>query len=68
MLTEAEVERSFRKMFRVGEKITADTFQKADQLLEEELRPESPLRYRLQQELEELRKLHEKKKSRGSKS
>ena len=33
------------------------TFDKAEELLEEELRPESPLRHRLTIELEELRSL-----------
>ncbi|MGI9471597.1 MAG: hypothetical protein ACR2NZ_08715 [Rubripirellula sp.] len=33
------------------------TFDKAEELLEEELRPESPLRHRLSVELEELRSL-----------
>ena len=32
-----------------------ETFDKAEELLEEELRPESPLRHRLSTELEELR-------------
>lgn len=34
-----------------------ETFDKAEELLEEELRPESPLRHRLSLELEELRSL-----------
>jgi hypothetical protein len=34
-----------------------DTFEKAEDLLDEELRPESPLRHRLSVELEELRSL-----------
>jgi hypothetical protein len=34
-----------------------ETFDKAEELLEEELRPESPLRHRLSVELEELRSL-----------
>mgnify|MGYP001824538440 CR=1 FL=1 len=37
-----------------------DVFEKAEDLLDEELRPESPLRHRLSQELEELRNLIEK--------
>lgn len=32
-----------------------EVFDKAEDLLDEELRPESPLRHRLSQELEELR-------------
>ena len=34
-----------------------ETFDKAEELIEEELRPESPLRHRLSVELEELRSL-----------
>lgn len=34
-----------------------ETFDKAEELLEEELRPESPLRHRLSVELDELRSL-----------
>jgi hypothetical protein len=57
LLTEAEVQRSFRKMFKKGQKLEADAFEKAETLLDE-LRPESPLRHRLQGELEELRSIH----------
>lgn len=56
MLTEQEVSRSWRKLF-VKTEITADTFVKAEALLDE-LRAESPLRHRLGNELEELRQLH----------
>lgn len=56
MLTEQEVSRSWRKLF-VKTEITADTFEKAESLLDE-LRAESPLRHRLSNELEELRLLH----------
>ena len=38
-----------------------ETFDKAEELLEEELRPESPLRHRLSVELEELREMAETK-------
>ena len=55
MLTEAEVQRSFRKLFTT-EEVAADTFDKAEALLDE-LRPESPLRHRLSVELDELREL-----------
>ncbi len=34
-----------------------ETFDKAEELLEDELRPESPLRHRLSVELDELRSL-----------
>ena len=53
MLTEAEVHRSFQGLFRGGE-ITIEVLDKAEELLDE-LRPESPLRHRLDVELEELR-------------
>ncbi|MCO8124856.1 hypothetical protein NHH03_24170 [Stieleria sp. TO1_6] len=59
MLTEATVEEMFRKLIsdpNRGEAI----FDKAEDLLDEELRPESPLRHRLSQELEELRELADK--------
>ena len=53
MLTESEVQRSFRKLFTNA--IEEETFEKAEALLDE-LRPESPLRHRLYTELEEIRK------------
>lgn len=53
MLTEAEVQRSFQGLFRGGE-VSEGTLEKAEELLDE-LRPESPLRHRLDVELEELR-------------
>ena len=56
MLTEGEVSRSWQKLFKKGE-FVADTFERAELLLDE-LRGTSPLRHRLQSELEELRKLH----------
>jgi hypothetical protein len=55
LLTEAEVQRSFNKLF-TGREPTEDSFQKAEALLDE-LRPESPLRHRLSVELGELRKM-----------
>ena len=61
MLTEAEVQRSFRNLFKAGTKITPESYEKAESLLDE-LRPESPLRVRLHKEIEELRVLNEKKK------
>lgn len=54
MLTEAEVQRSFNKMFK-GSALSPELFEKAEALLDE-LRAESPLRHRLSCELEELRK------------
>jgi len=57
LLTEEEVQRSFRRLFAKNRTVEPDAFDKAELLLDE-LRPESPLRYRLQQELVELRKIH----------
>jgi hypothetical protein len=57
VLTEAEVQLSFRKMF-TGAENGPDDFEKGEALLDE-LRPESPLRHRLSTELEELRKICE---------
>lgn len=56
MLTEAEVQRSFRKLFAKSP-VAVDAFEKAEALLDE-LRPESPLRVRLQDEIDELREIH----------
>jgi len=55
VLTESQVERSFRKLIK-AEALIAETFDKAEELLEE-LRPESPLRHRLYSELDELREI-----------
>ena len=55
LLTESEVQRSFRNLFKTKD-VPSDTFDKAEALLDE-LRPESPLRHRLSIELEEIRKL-----------
>ena len=52
MLTEQEISRAWRSLFRGP--CTDETFVKAEQLLDE-LRAESPLRHRLGAELEELR-------------
>lgn len=54
MLTEKEISRSWRELFRGG-RFDEEVFAKAESLLEE-LRPESPLRHRLGTELKELRK------------
>ena len=61
MLTEHEIARSWRTLFR-DQAITEETFVRADALLEE-LRAESPLRHRLATELSELRKMHTQKKT-----
>jgi hypothetical protein len=55
LLTEQEVARSWRSLFRL-KGITEETFNQAERLLDE-LRPESPLRHRLNTELVELRDL-----------
>jgi hypothetical protein len=55
LLTESEVERSFRRIIKPGQ-INQENLDKAELLLDE-LRPESPLRHRLAQEIEELRDL-----------
>lgn len=62
MLTEAEVQRSFNQLFKGGER-RPELFERAEELLDE-LRPESPLRLRLSNELEELRKLDAKRQAR----
>ena len=53
MLTEKEVTRSWRQLFKTPD-VTFEAVEKAEALLDE-LRPESPLRHRLQVELSELR-------------
>jgi hypothetical protein len=53
LVTESEVERSFRKLLKTGP-MTQDMAEKAEELLEQ-LRAESPLRHRLASELDELR-------------
>jgi len=56
LLTESEVSRSWTRLFKSSE-LSTDAFDNAENLLDE-LRPESPLRHRLNGELDELRKLH----------
>lgn len=58
MLTESEVSRSWRQLFKTPDFPEAN-LEKADALLEE-LRAESPLRHRLSLELAELRKRRSK--------
>lgn len=55
LLTEDQVQRSFRKLFSSPDFSEGD-LDKAEDLLDK-LRPESPLRHRLSVELGELRKL-----------
>ncbi len=57
MLTEREVSSSWGKLFN-GEGLGDEAFEKAELLLEE-LRPESPLKHRLESELLELRAMAE---------
>jgi hypothetical protein len=59
LLTENEIQRTWRALFR-GQEVNDDIFTRAEALLEE-LRPESPLRHRLDGELCELRKIKTKK-------
>lgn len=61
MLTENEIQRTWRALFR-GQEVNEDIFTRAEALLEE-LRPESPLRHRLDGELNELRKMKVKKQT-----
>jgi len=57
LLTESEVSRSWTRLFTSGDH-TEETFESAESLLDA-LRPESPLRLRLSQELEELQKIYD---------
>lgn len=58
MLTESTVESMFRKLMNTPTPDrNEEIFDKAEELLEVELRPESPLRHRLSVELEELKTL-----------
>ena len=61
MLTENEIQRTWRALFR-DQEINEEIFTRAEALLEE-LRPESPLRHRLDGELGELRKIRSKKQT-----
>lgn len=56
MLTEATVERMFREIVSAPE-ADEERFDRAEELLETELRDESPLRHRLTVELDELRNI-----------
>ncbi len=55
MLTEAEVQVSYRRLMK-NWSVDPTTFEKVEALLEQ-LRPESPLRHRLETELEEVRRI-----------
>lgn len=54
-LKESDVARMWQRLFS-GQAVTADTFAKAEELVDE-LKPESPLRFRLAAELEDIRGL-----------
>ncbi|WP_442511246.1 hypothetical protein SH528x_002916 [Novipirellula sp. SH528] len=54
LLTEATIEKMFRTLMNDPNR-SDESFDKAEELLEDELRAESPLRHRLTVELEELR-------------
>lgn len=56
MLTEATVERMFREIVSSSD-VSEEKFDQAEELLETELRDESPLRHRLTVELDELRSI-----------
>ena len=53
VLTESEVKTGFVRLFHKGE-VTAEVCQKAEELIDQ-LRPESPLRHRLAEQLDEIR-------------
>ncbi|MCA9101890.1 MAG: hypothetical protein KDA63_12095 [Planctomycetales bacterium] len=55
MLTEQEVSRSWQQLLKGGVK-SAEVFDRLEALIDE-LRPESPLRHRLGNELNEIREL-----------
>ena len=55
MLTEAQVQRSFRQLLKNAE-VTPELIEKAEALIER-LRLESPLRHRLTEQLDELRQM-----------
>ncbi len=59
LLTESTVEQMFRKLMNDPQR-DEERFEKAEELIEVELRPESPLRHRLSVELDELRLLSTK--------
>ena len=57
MISEIDVQNSWRKLWQDAEVAPISKLKQADALLEE-LRPESPLYHRLAQELSEIRSLH----------
>lgn len=59
MLTEKELSRTWNLLF-ADQPFSEEAFEQAEELLEQ-LRPESPLRHRLTNELEELRSIHSRR-------
>ena len=55
MLTEAEVQKKFSKLFTNAE-VSEELLEKAETLIDQ-LRFESPLRHRLTEELDEIKKI-----------
>ncbi len=62
VLTEQQIQTSFRRLFQAGADISPDLLDKADGLIDQ-LRLESPLRHRLSEELEEIREMVVAKKN-----
>jgi len=60
LLTEQEITRNWRSLFR-NAKLSEEVFRNAERLLDK-LRPESPLRHRLETELKEIREKKPKKR------
>jgi hypothetical protein len=60
LLTEQEISRNWRNLFRTND-LNEGVFAQAERLLDE-LRPESPLRHRLEAELEEVRAIKPQKR------
>ena len=58
MLNEGYATMLWQKLFR-GETITSETLDRANEIIEE-LRPESPLRFRFSKELEEIRVMYQR--------
>jgi hypothetical protein len=65
MINEGQVTLLWERLFQ-QETITPEGLQRADELLEQ-LRPESPLRFRLEKELSEIRQLQQPESSRPKK-
>ena len=55
MLTESEVQKNFRRLFSSAD-VTPEALEKAENLIDQ-LRLESPLRHRLSEELDEIKRL-----------